>query len=527
MPDMYTALERSWEIARQDWLPAIPPQQDSFNSYPHLRNLESYLEKIVDEYETLHGPSARPALTPIELYVMLSSILFHDIGRIRTSGGHGKASKVLVKHGYAGLGIPSAELAKTIAPILEFHDLTPDQLEKALHGRELSTVTVSPYGEIRRRVCGSLLLLVDHLDGASTRVVPVYFRPSIRTQTVGAFRRAVRAVVVDLRSQMVKTVLSEYLEGKQKSPAPTSASNLAQFDFELNPGFPKGPAVPSGEADQAIRKIYEVLSKAVPRAGKGRDKAQHLLLKKIQSQASALHSAYEKCEKARGRIFSQNGTGERNPLFDTLKLRQEDPDNYLRLVALGVLRASRKTPKRDENPPKKDTPAEWPRELLLAIIISDTWANMQALDAVKTPLSEVGMPVKAWVLEYNERLYNAKGEETFEPIFQKEYLKRIAKAMWELSTRVFAHSTFSYETLAAEMRGPDVERVRLAVKRLSIISGARDRTRELSRPFWVGQDRWKWDVKPGTGGAAPCVYAAISDLETDIDRQGAPTGGNE
>jgi hypothetical protein len=99
--------------------------------------------------------------------------------------------------------------------------------------------------------------------------------------------------------------------------------------------------------------------------------------------------------------------------------------------------------------------------------------------------------------------------------------------MWELSTRVFAHSTFSYETLAAERRDTDVERVRLAVKRLSIISGARDRMKESSRPFWVGQDRWKWDVRQGTGGRAPCGYAALKDITDDIKIQGSPTGGDE
>jgi hypothetical protein len=89
IPELADALERSWTIALDEWLAAIAPQLDSFNAYPHLRNHEKHLERIWLAYQKHHGTSARPLLSPIEIYVMLSSILFHDIG---VEGHHRKVS---------------------------------------------------------------------------------------------------------------------------------------------------------------------------------------------------------------------------------------------------------------------------------------------------------------------------------------------------------------------------------------------------------------------------------------------------
>jgi hypothetical protein len=91
IPELADALERSWTIALDEWLAAMSPSSDSFNSYPHLRNHEKHLERIWLAYERHHGASAPPLLSPVEIYVMLSSILFHDIGRTLTSTDHGEA----------------------------------------------------------------------------------------------------------------------------------------------------------------------------------------------------------------------------------------------------------------------------------------------------------------------------------------------------------------------------------------------------------------------------------------------------
>ena len=54
-PELFEAFLRSWQIAQNEWLPALAPSSDSFNSYPHLRNLEGYLDHVAVEYDALHG----------------------------------------------------------------------------------------------------------------------------------------------------------------------------------------------------------------------------------------------------------------------------------------------------------------------------------------------------------------------------------------------------------------------------------------------------------------------------------------
>ena len=58
-PELNAALERSWEVAFDEWLPAVSPSKDSFNSYPHIRNLENYLTKLV----VVHGRTRKRGMS--------------------------------------------------------------------------------------------------------------------------------------------------------------------------------------------------------------------------------------------------------------------------------------------------------------------------------------------------------------------------------------------------------------------------------------------------------------------------------
>lgn len=103
IPALADALERSWAIVIDEWLPAMSPQMDSYNAYPHLRNHEKHLERIWFAYEEHHGASAPLLLSPIEIYVLLSSGLFHDIGRTLTGANHGDASQVIIVNGHESI----------------------------------------------------------------------------------------------------------------------------------------------------------------------------------------------------------------------------------------------------------------------------------------------------------------------------------------------------------------------------------------------------------------------------------------
>ena len=87
-PELADALERSWKVAQEEWLPTIGLNRDSFNSYPHIRNLELHLERLL--FSETEGTLVieKIGLTSLELYLLLAGVLFHDIGRTKGKDAH-------------------------------------------------------------------------------------------------------------------------------------------------------------------------------------------------------------------------------------------------------------------------------------------------------------------------------------------------------------------------------------------------------------------------------------------------------
>jgi hypothetical protein len=601
-PELYAALERSWMIANDEWLPAVSPSSDSYNSYPHLRNMENYLEQILSEYETIRGSAVPPLLSPVELYVTLSAILFHDIGRLFGSTGHGEKSRRIIMKDFAKLGIPSEGFARVLADIAKAHDLSPSNCEEWLR-LHLSAVTISPYREIRQRLCAVLLILVDHLDGAFTRVVPEYARPTDSYEVVGAFRRMVRGVTVDLQAQMVKVVLSDDLN-KHKPPeeGQTYIDKIGDFDFIPNismlsrealciekktPGRSKDVNFGMKEGiDDAMQKVLLELFRALKPKFDDKSPDGDLGIT-VDSNDEMMANVLDLLDFPEGKYLRE---GNQNPLYSDFGLDSPEPHSRLWLVARGLLLARRRKihrslqnavknlqlqwtelKKKESNRSRSEKseffrelhalklkdlrgklsrlsslikygiwshplaamdpsakPKSWPPELLLAIVLGNTWENKEALEPIGGILSAVGAPIKAWLLESDEHLYNRWGQETYEPIFHRGYLLDIARAMWKLSITVFAHSTFSYHTLAAQLRDPDVERVRRAVRRISIVSSPKDGT-ESECPIWAGQTQWRWIVKPRDPQEEElsCDYIGLDAVTDCISTLRSPGGGEE
>ncbi len=204
-PDLWHVLEHSWQLATTRWLPSVDAasSSESFNSYPHLKNLETHLDRIATAYEqssakSLHTIAALD-LSAVEIYVICAAILFHDMGRMRGGEHHGKHTKeILLDEGrYAELGIPSLELAGPIADICEFHTE-----RDATH---LSARAVHPYGIVRCRELAALLLLIDEMDDTFNRTLLECLR--IAPDFKARFRRLIREVYVDPRRQTMFTVL--------------------------------------------------------------------------------------------------------------------------------------------------------------------------------------------------------------------------------------------------------------------------------------------------------------------------------
>ena len=120
-PALHGCLERCWKVALEGWLDAVDVNMGSSNSYPHLRNVESHLDQIITGFEGATDPRFRPSLNPVEMYLLLSAVLFHDIGRTQSDwGGHGQIGARFVGTNFAHLGIPSIEFARALAGIIDY-----------------------------------------------------------------------------------------------------------------------------------------------------------------------------------------------------------------------------------------------------------------------------------------------------------------------------------------------------------------------------------------------------------------------
>jgi hypothetical protein len=112
---------------------------------------------------------------------------------------------------------------------------------------------------------------------------------------------------------------------------------------------------------------------------------------------------------------------------------------------------------------------------------------------IRNDLAAIEIFVRAWLIEYKEHLFNELGEETYEPIFNISYLKLIVKHMFDLSSQIFGSSFFTYDCLAASLRESDLNRIKLAVRRIAIILRGYNKNNDLG--IWVGEQSWKWLVR--------------------------------
>jgi len=265
-PELHAALENSWNVANDKWLASIPTSAGSYNSGPHFRNIEGHLERLLVPWN-VEGKNQDwvVKLSPLELYLLLAGVLFHDYGRVRGNENHARASQELLPIHYAWLGIPSQELAESVGRIALYHDpvevpskekkskreaqikLTqsaPDaegkEMRKKLEEEDkkailasiqaareaLSDVTIEPYGRARELHIATLLALGDHLDASTQRTEPYFIRSDIDIEFKGAFRRMVVGSRFDPDTQCIKTCL--------RDPGKASKENSALSSFWIS-----------------------------------------------------------------------------------------------------------------------------------------------------------------------------------------------------------------------------------------------------------------------------------------------------
>lgn len=461
-PSLYQVLEKCWQIAVSEWLPAIKHDQGSLNSYPHMRNVERYLDMIIGAYES-YPESRMVPLSPAETYLLLSSALFHDVGRAY-AGDHEKVGYHRIPERFANYGIPSYEFARTIATICLYH-------EKPVSARAaLTTTVIDPYGEIRERFLAALLTLADMMDNAYSRVLPPYCFSDIDAIGKGLMRRFIRGVYIDPEAQMVRTVLV------MQNTTPRGYAQEHGLHFKIALATSKGGKDPTRQTRNRLKQL------GIPDTEIPVEKRRQL-------------QGVEEC--LRERVKQEEKWAD---VSDGLPLLFDEALGTTpvlsQLLAKGLLRVQKPTHKDNVI---SDTIA-LSRHALSAIVFPSISDNCEKLDLIRDDLAASGVFVSTFVVEKGEHLYNHRLEETYEPIFDPSYLESVVDGMWELSTQIFGESRFTYIDLASHIGEPDVDRVKRAVRRIALAaqSHMEETSDRMQNPITAALSYWVWNV--GGGG---------------------------
>lgn len=525
-PELYTRLTQSWQIAQVDWLGALSPNNGSFNSYPHLRNVEKFLDHIlIDSSSSVTSRLSKP-LSPAEIYFLLSSVLFHDIGRTRPARkDHARESREILNSRFGSLGIASRTIANCMGSICEFHGLAADGA--ANQPEPLHTTVIDPFGEIRQGLLAALLTLADLMDCAHTRAIPEYLAGDEEIGIVGLFRRCISGVCVDFSTRQIRTALVPGSFSSQ--PAKEKRASPALFTIAV-------PETSDNAYEQAwsrfcrnSKRLLKTL-RGIVTANPHRSLDKKLAafqLSMVQDLRSPERVAGADAETA-DMLRSFLGTGKPNlkgpcsPQGDLVMALSSIPQSRL---LHGLLLSGLVEVKRMENPPnKKDCPAmlSFTDRTPLAIVIRDLRWNCLTLDRIKPSLAAHGIPITNWVIDRDEHLYNRRGRETFESILDTEGLKHSAECMWDLCSRLFGARRCSYEDLASHAGEHDVERMKLAVKRISVVTRAHPnpKNNEQADAIWAGSREWQWQCNSWLDSKftpLDAVLEKISRLESPDD----------
>lgn len=213
-----TRLQDIRERAQEDWIHWLTPDMGSHAGYIHLRNVERTADKLVPE-------EAKHAFSDGEIFLLLTAILLHDVGRLipenapaqgagalRCQGEkyhHACGSKRLLDEQWALFGLPDAHIAAYCALLAYSHRLD-DPLDKApsclqckgcvlqgLGTGAFRDTSLEPYGRLRIPLLAAILRISDEAENHWNRAIrDNYYEIYLRSgeQLYKAFRRCIEDV---------------------------------------------------------------------------------------------------------------------------------------------------------------------------------------------------------------------------------------------------------------------------------------------------------------------------------------------
>lgn len=450
--ELYECLIRSWGIAQQEWLPTIRSSEGSFNSSPHFNGVERHLNGLLG---AAHDSTVmRLKLTPLEIYLLLSAVLFHDFGRVRGDKDHAEVTADLLPVHFTALGLPSSEIASSLSRIALYHDPISSRYKNSANSkvrlmevkRALRDIRIEPYGTARELYVATLLAVADHMDGSARRSVPRYVEGDENIGFKGAFRRMVSGTDYDPATLSIKTCLSGFM-------CPIDEDH-SQFDY------PKRYAAfrKKGESGETAKITDDARS------------APEKICQLFSAMAESCSLPFHMHRPSMVFWKALKSIDPRGPGYTIERAITKDESTGDKFIAEG----------------------EWPADYLLAIILNDLHENRIFLQRVRSELLEMGLPVLEWFVEFDGEVYDAAGQRTNEKVLPHDFLCEVLDEMHYLSMRIIMPGQHSYDVLADSLRTESVRTVRLAAQRIS-------RRSRINRPnaltelaVFAGLSGWKW-----------------------------------
>lgn len=191
-PVLYATYKKTEEVAINHWYPGMAQSNGSVNSYPHVQGIINQLGLVI------YHPQCAITLTDVELYLLLTSILLHDIGKVKQKEDHGAGSRDLIRKHWAELKIENEQIQYIIQNICYLHDRKTNDFPGAYQRLPVDEY-IDRYGKVRPRLLGALLYLGDHMDNSYTRTISEEF--------TNHFRKNVLGVHFQPEQQLITTVI--------------------------------------------------------------------------------------------------------------------------------------------------------------------------------------------------------------------------------------------------------------------------------------------------------------------------------
>ena len=211
--DEYVGIEK---FSFENWVPLLSHDKGSLSGPAHISGVEEQVCALIEKAIDI-------IITPSEAYILLCSILFHDIGKIvdenkiadksnldkygidsnGIKNDHAALSALIIGENYKSFGISDGGLADCIAAICVSHKLEyAEILESKGH---LKDKFFDQYGRVRLRWLSALLMLGDELDNSYHRSAPEWIRPSETggENVKGNFRATLRGCEVNFTGKLL------------------------------------------------------------------------------------------------------------------------------------------------------------------------------------------------------------------------------------------------------------------------------------------------------------------------------------